>query len=68
MHKLIQKILDNYKEEIKFGLSENLYFVHSIEAPEVSKPETAHFILKVTDRGTPALSRYKRVIVTILPK
>ena len=58
----------SYKEEIKFGLSENLYFVHSIEAPEVSKPETAHFILKVTDRGAPALSRYKRVIVTILPK
>ena len=58
----------SYKEEIKFGLSENLYFVHTIEAPEVSKPETVHFILKVTDRGTPALSRYKRVIVTILPK
>jgi len=58
----------SYKKEIKYGLQENLYFVHSIEAPEVSKPETAHFILKVTDKGIPALSRYKRVIVTILPK
>lgn len=38
-----------------------------VTAPEVEKVETAHFILKVTDKGTPALSRYKRVIVTILP-
>ncbi|HEY4198248.1 MAG TPA: hypothetical protein VGM63_22060 [Mucilaginibacter sp.] len=27
-----------------------------------------HFILRVTDKGTPALTRYKRVIVTVLPK
>ncbi len=37
------------------------------EAPEVSYPQTAHFILTVTDDGTPALSRYQRVIVSILP-
>lgn len=37
-------------------------------APEVDKKETAHFILKVTDKGKPPLSRYKRVIVNILPK
>lgn len=37
-------------------------------APEVEKQETAHFILKVTDKGEPELSRYKRVIVTILPE
>jgi hypothetical protein len=37
-------------------------------APEVEKKETAHIILKVTDKGQPALSRYKRIIVTILPK
>ena len=37
-------------------------------APEVDKKETAHIILKVTDKGQPALSRYKRIIVTILPK
>ena len=37
-------------------------------APEVDKEETAHFILKVTDKGEPQLSRYKRVIVTIVPE
>ncbi len=47
--------------------AENLYRVHSILAPEVDQPETTHFILKVTDKGTPAISRYKRVIVTIIP-
>ncbi|MDI7774190.1 DUF1593 domain-containing protein [Asticcacaulis sp. EMRT-3] len=36
-------------------------------ATVVTKPETAHFILKVTDKGTPPLSSYKRIIVTILP-
>lgn len=48
--------------------SENLYNIHTIRAPEVTSPQTVHFILKVTDKGTPALSRYKRVIVTITPK
>ncbi len=58
-----------YPEEISFRrLSENLYNVHTILAPDVDKPRTAHFILKVTDKGSPALSRYKRVIVTINPK
>lgn len=37
-------------------------------APEVEKKETTHIILKVTDKGTPQLSRYKRVIVNIVPK
>ena len=36
-------------------------------APAVDKEETAHFILKVTDKGKPQLSSYKRVIVTIKP-
>jgi hypothetical protein len=48
--------------------AENLYNVHTIRAPVVDKPETVHFVLRVTDKGTPALSRYKRVIVTIIPK
>jgi hypothetical protein len=56
------------KKEVSFGaLSENLYNVHTIRAPEVDQPETIHFILKVTDKGSPALSRYKRVIVTVNP-
>ncbi|HJS53847.1 MAG TPA: nucleoside hydrolase-like domain-containing protein [Chitinophagaceae bacterium] len=44
--------------------SHQLYVV----APEVEKKETAHIILKVTDKGVPALSRYRRIIVTITPK
>ena len=37
-------------------------------APKVSRPETMHIILAVTDRGTPALTRYRRVIVTVYPE
>lgn len=55
-----------YRKPIKVG-TENLV-AQWIVAPEVTKEETAHFILRVTDKGTPSLSRYKRVIVTILPK
>ena len=40
----------------------------SFETQEVQSEKTAHFILEVTDNGTPALSRYQRVIVNILPK
>lgn len=58
-----------YKGMVNFEpFSENLYNIHTIKAPEVSSPQMVHFILKVTDKGTPALSRYKRVIVTIIPK
>ncbi|MBB4079629.1 hypothetical protein GGR28_002254 [Lewinella aquimaris] len=37
-----------------------------VTAPEVEQEETAHFILKVTDHGAPALTSYRRVVVTIL--
>jgi hypothetical protein len=47
-------------------IAENIYRV-PFKAPVVTKAETAHFILKVTDKGDPPLSRYRRVIVTILP-
>jgi hypothetical protein len=36
-------------------------------APRVTKPETMHVILAVTDQGAPALTRYQRVIITIYP-
>lgn len=36
-------------------------------APRVDEEVTAHFILRVTDKDSPQLSRYKRVIVTITP-
>lgn len=56
----------SYKKEIK--VSPENYPGVWITAPEVEKRETAHFILKVTDKGTPHLSAYKRIVVTILPK
>ncbi|HEV7380314.1 MAG TPA: nucleoside hydrolase-like domain-containing protein, partial [Dyadobacter sp.] len=40
----------------------------SFIAPKVSKPETLHIILAVTDNGTPSLTRYQRVIVTVFPE
>ena len=57
----------SYRKVIPFDQAENLYRIPYIKAPQVSRPETAHFILKVTDKGNPPLTRYKRVIVNILP-
>jgi hypothetical protein len=57
----------SYKKLIKIDSAENARGAYVI-APEVDKNETAHFILKVTDKGKPQLSRYKRVIVNIIPK
>jgi hypothetical protein len=37
------------------------------KAPKVGAPQEAQFIVQVTDRGTPALTRYRRVWVTIAP-
>ena len=55
-------------EVIRANSAENsAHGVHFI-APEVDETKTAHFILRVTDKGSPPLSRYKRVIVTIEPK
>jgi hypothetical protein len=44
----------------------NVPFV-DMTAPKVEKPETIHFILRVSDKGTPPLARYQRVIVTVTP-
>ncbi len=38
-----------------------------VTAPKVDQPQTLHFILRVTDKGIPPLTRYKRVIVTVTP-
>ncbi|MBS2211947.1 DUF1593 domain-containing protein [Carboxylicivirga mesophila] len=56
----------SYNEVIAVNGAENVYKAH-FTAPEVDKEVSAHFILKVTDRGQPQLSAYKRVIVTIKP-
>jgi hypothetical protein len=55
-----------YRTQIDI-IPENAYQAY-ITAPEVKKPETVHFILKVMDKGEPQLSAYKRIIVTIEPK
>jgi len=47
--------------------SPNLYDLPVTE-PSVDSVQTIHFILKVTDKGAPALTRYKRVIVTVVPQ
>lgn len=57
----------SYNKPIYTVSAENICKVRVI-APVVAKTEIVHFILKVTDKGTPQLTRYKRVLVTILPK
>lgn len=54
------------KKTVGLG-AENVHVVNAT-APQVNEKGTLHFILKLTDKGSPALSRYKRVIVTVLPE
>lgn len=57
-----------YKGTVSFRpYAPNLYEL-PVTAPVVDSVQTIHFILKVTDKGTPSLTRYKRVIVTVVPK
>ncbi|HAH23004.1 MAG TPA: hypothetical protein DCL77_04450, partial [Prolixibacteraceae bacterium] len=56
----------SYKKMI-ITTAENSHSLYVV-APKVEENETAHIILKVTDKGKPSLSRYKRIIVTIVPK
>ena len=56
----------SYKGTVKINGAENAVGAW-VAAPKVDKPETVHFILRATDKGSPSLSRYKRVIVTITP-
>jgi hypothetical protein len=42
--------------------------VARFKAPQVNKPQDMHIILEVTDNGSPALTRYQRVIVNLLPR
>jgi hypothetical protein len=57
-----------YKGKVSFRpYAANLYDV-PVTAPVVDSVVTIHFILRVTDKGSPPLTRYKRVIVTVLPK
>ncbi|MCE4553069.1 DUF1593 domain-containing protein [Roseateles cellulosilyticus] len=55
----------SWKTALPLG-TENLARIR-FQAPAVTKTETAHIILRVTDKGSPALSRYRRIILTITP-
>lgn len=55
-----------YKKSIKVNGAENVHLAH-FTAPNVSEKQTAHFVVAVSDKGIPSLTRYKRVIVTIKP-
>ncbi len=56
----------SYRQPVKMMGAKNIHHIY-VEAPEVKTAQTLHFILKVTDKGTPSLSRYARVIVTVVP-
>ncbi len=48
-------------------LSTEKLYEHSFCTPAVTQPCEAHFVLAATVRGTPPLTRYRRVIVTVRP-
>ncbi len=56
-----------YSESIQVNGAENVHKA-DFTAPMVEENVTAHVILKVTDRGTPPLSSYKRILVNISPE
>ncbi len=57
-----------YPGPVSFApFASNLYEIPTVKAPTVTTPQTIHFILKVTDKGSPALTRYKRVMVHVTP-
>ncbi len=56
----------SYRGAAPINGAENMTHIDLV-APKVDKTETVHFILRVTDKGNPPLSRYERVIATITP-
>ena len=54
-----------YAGKMELG-AENAHIIH-LTAPEVKQKESIHMILKVTDRGQPPLSSYRRIIITVEP-
>lgn len=57
----------SYKKLTPVEGAENSHTANLV-APEVKSTQTLHYILRVTDKGVPPLTRYKRVIVTVSPK
>jgi len=58
----------SYNSKEPLGIADINAFKTAFTAPKVTQPETLHIILAVTDNGTPALTRYQRVIVTVFPE
>lgn len=56
-----------YAGDVSLGQRARLGAIRDVTAPKVANPETVHFIVAVTDKGIPALTRYGRIIVTVLP-
>ena len=56
--------LNAYDLEIKNPQQASASFI----PPHVTQGKSAHFIVEVTDNGSPTLTRYQRVIVNIIPK
>ncbi|MCC7464419.1 MAG: DUF1593 domain-containing protein, partial [Gammaproteobacteria bacterium] len=58
-----------YRAPISFApLSAELRTIPLVKAPEVTTPQSLHFVVAVTDKGSPPLTRYQRVIVDVLPR
>jgi hypothetical protein len=57
----------SYNKQIRIVGAKNISRLF-VTAPAVERKEAVHFILKVTDKGSPPLSRYKRVIVNVIPR
>ena len=58
--------VDSYPGPV--SLSDTSSLAMSVEVPTDAAPgSTIHLILEATDDGTPALTRYQRVVVTITP-
>ncbi len=55
------------KAAIQLSGADDLY-ERGFAAPKTDKACEAHFVLEVTDKGSPPLTRYQRVIVTIQPE
>lgn len=58
--------IGHWQTAIASGIAPNIHTV-DFTAPAVTEPRVAHFIVRVTDKGEPPLSRYRRVIVTVTP-
>jgi hypothetical protein len=55
----------NYVGKIEISNSESSGV--SLMGPNVKKPSEIHIILELTDKGEPALTRYQRVILNVIP-